>query len=218
MTRASAFLAVAFVLCTGIPLASAQQQPSDASAGESKCEATTEDYAVYSAVLKALCRGEDLEEKGRDKAQIIKDETLSGLSDPSSRMNVNASLWEFRSGYKQAPLPETVDAFNQRAKASCQLKPHLDGSLTYTLVSDGDVSQLFKEGVGGDGWAKFYKKYPNSSGYWEFSAVGYDKISAEALVYVGHHCGWLCGTGHLVLLAKENGSWVVKNRVMLWIS
>jgi hypothetical protein len=216
MTRASAFLAVAFVLGTGIPLASAQQQPSDASAGESKCEATTEDYAVYSAIVKNLGRPEDPEEEWRDKAQmIIGDKTAYG---PNSKMNANTNLWGFRSSSKQAPVRETVEAFEQRTKASCQLKPSLDASLTYTLVSADDFSNLFKKGVGGDGWAKFYKKYPNSSGYWEFSAVGYDKISAEALVYVGHHCGWLCGTGHLVLLAKENGSWVVKNRVMLWIS
>jgi hypothetical protein len=216
MTRAAAFLALAFVLFTSIPSASAQQKPSDASAGESKCEATTEDYAVYSAILKNLGHPEDPEEEWRDKTQmIIKDQTVSG---PSSMMNGNTSLWGFRSASKQAPVPETVEAFNQRTKASCQLKTSLDSSLTYTLVSDDDVSKLFKKGRGDDGWAKFYKEYPKSSGYWDFSAVGYNKVGAEALVYVGHHCGFLCGTGHMVLLAKENGSWVVKNRVMLWIS
>lgn len=40
-----------------------------------------------------------------------------------------------------------------------------------------------------------------------FSAVGYSKDHKEALIYLGHYCGSLCGTGHLVLLAKENETW-----------
>lgn len=216
MSHANAFLAVTFVLSIGIPTGSAQKPSPGSFATEAQCVTTPEDYAVYSAIVKNLGHPEDPEEEWRDKTQfILRDKTVSGTD---SMMNGDTHLWGFRSASKQGPTPETVEAFNLRTKASCQLKASLDSSLTYTLVADDDVSKLFKKRAGGDGWTEFYAKYPKSSGYWNFSAVGYDKAGAEALVYVGHGCGWLCGTGHMVLLAKENGSWIVKNRVMLWIS
>jgi hypothetical protein len=83
-------------------------------------------------------------------------------------------------------------------------------------VGGGKGQNLQKKGAAG--WKDYFKRYPKSSGYWSFSPVGYDTKGSEALVYVGHHCGGRCGTGQLELLAKENGHWIVKNRVMLWIS
>jgi hypothetical protein len=71
------------------------------------------------------------------------------------------------------------------------------------------------------GWEGFYKKYPKSAGFWQFSRPGYNFTRDEALLYVGHSCGGLCGTGHLDLLSQQNeqnGQWTVKNRMMLWIS
>ncbi len=70
----------------------------------------------------------------------------------------------------------------------------------------------------GDGWQEFYKNHPKAAGFWTFSRPGYNPARDEALLYVTHNCGWLCGTGHLYLLAKEDGRWKVKNRLFLWIS
>lgn len=41
----------------------------------------------------------------------------------------------------------------------------------------------------------------------EVSAVGFNNEHTRALVYVGHHCGNLCGGGTYHLMVKMNGTW-----------
>ena len=43
----------------------------------------------------------------------------------------------------------------------------------------------------------------------EVSAVGFNRDGTRALVYVGHHCGSLCGSGGYHLLVKKDGKWQV---------
>lgn len=176
---------------------------------KSGCEPTPEDYSVYSAVLDDFGPPEDPEEEWRGKKIIISDQT-----DVSQKAD-NAP-WGFRSPSKQRPLAETIKNFDARMTSPCHLQALLKTKLSASLVSADDLSKIFKKR--GDGWQRFYARYPGAGGYWTFSTVGYSENGEEALVYVGHHCGSLCGTGHLFLLAKENGTWIVKNRTMLWIS
>jgi len=173
------------------------------------CELNPEDYAVYSAILDDLGRPEDPEEEWRGRAEMV-------LADRTVYYSGAGGAWGFRSNSKQAPLPQTVTNFEARVKSVCTVQPLFTSKLSPRIVSSVEISDFFKKK--GDGWEGFYRKYPKSSGYWAFSPVGYSNDSLEALVYVDHSCGYLCGTGHLVLLEKENGAWIVKNRVMLWIS
>ena len=41
------------------------------------------------------------------------------------------------------------------------------------------------------------------------SAVGFNRDGTRALVYVGHHCGSLCGGGRYHFLLKKEGTWQV---------
>jgi hypothetical protein len=43
----------------------------------------------------------------------------------------------------------------------------------------------------------------------EVSAVGFNNDRTRALVYVGHHCGNLCGGGQYHLLVKKEGKWQI---------
>lgn len=45
----------------------------------------------------------------------------------------------------------------------------------------------------------------------EVSAVGFNPEHTRALVYVGHHCGSLCGGGTYHLMVKRNGKWEPDN-------
>jgi hypothetical protein len=83
------------------------------------------------------------------------------------------------------------------------------------MVTQKEIDDIFPSHP--DGWDEFYRKYPKAGGLWSVSRPGYNSKHDEAELYVSHSCGLLCGTGHLYLLAKENGLWKVKNRVMLWI-
>jgi hypothetical protein len=202
------FLVVAATSPAARASARLQDQPSASST--LPCELTAEDYAVYSAILDDLGKPEDPEEEWRDKSDLIlADKTVEGEKG-------SAGLWGFHSDSRQAPLPQTAENFDARARNACPISPLFKAKSSPRLVSNDEISKLFKKK--GDGWKKFYELYPKSSGFWDVSLVGYSDDHLEALVYVGHHCGYLCGTGHLFPLAKENGTWVVKNKTMLWIS
>jgi len=62
------------------------------------------------------------------------------------------------------------------------------------------------------------KRYPNSQGTMTLSGVGFNRNINQALVYVGNPEGFLAGAGYYVLLVKEKGTWVIKQKLMTWIS
>jgi hypothetical protein len=67
-------------------------------------------------------------------------------------------------------------------------------------------------------WRAFNARHPGSSGYFQVSAVGYDRGGTRAVLYVGHSCGSLCGTGSIVTLARAGNGWRIVESRMLWIS
>jgi hypothetical protein len=84
-----------------------------------------------------------------------------------------------------------------------------------TVVLQSEIDAIFS----GDGWwEEFYKVFPASRGLVQFTAPAFSTDGRKAMVYVSHSCGGLCGTGWLVLLARDAGGWRITDRKMLWIS
>ncbi len=75
----------------------------------------------------------------------------------------------------------------------------------YEFVFDKEIDGFFSNGVGG--WKSFYEKYPDSGGYMELSAVGFNADKTVAVVYTAHFCGGLCGGGGFEVLEKKDGRW-----------
>jgi hypothetical protein len=167
------------------------------------CSLTSEDYAVYSAVLLDHVKRRVPEDNGD---LIIYEVTRSSK-------DYIPPAWEVRAPLKQVS-DETVAHFNSREKSHCHLKSQIDRAIPYRIVSTEELEKTFKRGD----WPAFSKEYPRSFGFWRLSPVGYNTRGTEALVYLEHNCGGLCGAGGLVVLKKESGRWVVKNSLMLWIS
>ncbi len=176
-----------------------------------KCVLSDEDYKVFSAVIDGLGNPEDPEEAWKGKEILVSDVTAQPGTTESKW-----GPWGFRSESNAAPAKETEAAFKSRAHDLCHLQARLHTAIPHKLVNHGKLEDLFKKG--GGGWDKFYQIYPDAAGVWDFSHPGYNEARNEAVLYVGHSCGNLCGTGHLFFVAKENGQWKVKNRLMLWIS
>jgi hypothetical protein len=86
---------------------------------------------------------------------------------------------------------------------------------TLVLLDRGEFSKMFKT-RGGDAWTRFEEKYPDSNGFIEFSAVGFDRTRDEALVYVSRNCGWSCAAGWYVLLRKDADGWRVEKQLLSW--
>jgi hypothetical protein len=61
-------------------------------------------------------------------------------------------------------------------------------------------------------------KFPDSGGYIALSRAGLNSRGDQAVVYMRHVCGGLCGSGHYLLLVKKNKEWVVQKHFMAWVS
>ena len=97
--------------------------------------------------------------------------------------------------------------------------------MPYKLISRTEISDLFTPPRSLEDaakrWKSFYSRYPDSNGFMEFSAVGFNADKTKAFVYIAHHCGMLCGAGGYVFLEKRDGKWVeatVKASNCAWFS
>ena len=64
----------------------------------------------------------------------------------------------------------------------------------------------------------FEARFPNNLGYFVVSHVGLNLNKTEALLYVDHFCGGLCGGGEYVLMRKVNGVWHIVDHHGTWVS
>jgi hypothetical protein len=64
----------------------------------------------------------------------------------------------------------------------------------------------------------FGARFPNNLGYFVVSHVGLNLNKTEALVYVDHFCGGLCGSGGYFLMRKVGGEWHVVDQHNTWVS
>jgi hypothetical protein len=84
------------------------------------------------------------------------------------------------------------------------------------VVLASEITAIF---TGGGWWEAFYQTFPGSRGYMQFTSPAFSTGRDQALVYVSHACGGLCGTGWIVRLGKgADGRWRITSREMLWIS
>lgn len=87
------------------------------------------------------------------------------------------------------------------------LQREFDIDKPYEMVSSSEIDTIFQtEGVGG--WKQFYERHPDSGGWIELSAVGFNPLKTIAVVYAGHFCGGLCGGGTFHVLQKVDGKWI----------
>jgi hypothetical protein len=160
-----------------------------------------EEYAVYSAVIAQMVGEPDqlvlreytnLDNLGEDPSSII--EYIS-----ESIPNIDENL-----------IRDFVDVNNGRDK----LRDHFDLTSEIVFVDQEEYLQIFSEGS----WDAFYERYPDSNGVVVLSRIAFDRDFQHALVYVGHSFDFLGGAGQYVYLSKVDGSWMVEETVLAWIS
>jgi hypothetical protein len=83
------------------------------------------------------------------------------------------------------------------------LQPKLSFTTPYQFLEAGKFEALVSQ----DGWLEYFRKYPESGGLIELSAVGFNMDKTVAVVYMGHSCGRLCGGGTFHVLEKSDGKW-----------
>lgn len=163
--------------------------------------------AVYATLIREMCITDQVEQI------VIKDETsLDSFRDD-----------ELEEIFRQITLKlptlqkATFSDFRDRNRQPHRLDETINLSIKYVLISKEEENELLYR-AGGGSWLSFYKKYPKSQGITTLSGVGFNPERDQALVYVGNRSGPKTGTGYYVLLARENGNWVIKDRYGAWLS
>jgi hypothetical protein len=100
-----------------------------------------------------------------------------------------------------------IAAYNELSKKTWLLQRSFELEIPYQLVAAVDLEAFFKSDLKRGGWPGFYQQYPDSGGYIELSAVGFNDDKTVAVLYIGHHCGMLCGGGQFHVLQKKDGKW-----------
>ena len=106
------------------------------------------------------------------------------------------------------------DFKNKNAKAY-NLENKFSIPQTVILISEEELNEIFQNAKG---WDAFYEKYPNSSGVIQISRVGFNSNQTQAILYFGYQREPLWGEGYLIFLTKDEGKWIFKEQVGLWVS
>ena len=186
----SIILATCTVKPTQAPTASAPQMDA-------------EEQSVYAAVIQKLYAAPNY---------VIMDTTATGLM---GTQDMSSTLDHVLLNMHNYAL-ETADSFRARNDAAYPLRPDMVIGAGYVLLSQNNKTQLFNQNQ--DGWQLFYEKYPDTPGITSLSRVGFNYTLDQALVYAGTQSQWLAGAGYYLLLKKVNGTWIVDQQVMTWIS
>lgn len=167
-------------------------------------EVTSEEYAVFDAVL-----------SGGYLVPIPTGEIVVGdsaLIPPASEFETHAD--DVRSS--GVPTPVARD-FHRRNQSPAPLRAdRFAARLPVRLVSRTSLDSIFR--AKGDGWRRFYTRFPGSSGTISLSRVGFSADGTVAVLTVDHVCGFLCGEGHVVRLERRDGRWRVVDSQTTWVS
>ena len=188
------FLAFLVAACAGSPT----PVPTPSSAQIDK-----EEQAVYAALLHHLYTASNY---------ALMDTTATGMGGVADTVTSLDRMFLDMHDLEQS----TAESFSARNAVTTPVSSDMELGGEYVLVSQEEMSQIFSQNR--DGWALFYERYPDTPGITTISRAGFNETLDQALVYIGTMSHWLAGAGYYVLLSKVNGSWIVEQQVMTWIS
>lgn len=147
---------------------------------------------------------------------------IIGNETTDEKKNIKAADLDFNflKSQFEGILKETAIDFILKNRKTASLDRKIDTKAQYILLDRKTFESYFsnKRKSDKDPWKNFYKRYPNSNGFTEFSRIGFSKDRKQAFIYVSNRCGWLCGSGYYYFLVKENDVWTIKGESMIWVS
>lgn len=103
---------------------------------------------------------------------------------------------------------EVAEDFTRTNASSWSLTSRLALGRPHVSARREEVEALFASKSTGSGWYDFNTRHPESLGFIEVSAVGFNRPHTKAMVYVSHSCGEVCGGGAFNFLEKtDEGTW-----------
>lgn len=89
---------------------------------------------------------------------------------------------------------------------------------SFRTIAADTLRGLFSGAERGNGWERFYARYPNTAGFTGVSRIAFNNDSTEAIAYVAHHSEWLSGHGTIFRLRLSDGKWLIIDRRVVWVS
>lgn len=164
--------------------------PQETTTSETTSYEETEAYKVYSAILPQEWPWSEADAK----SLVIRTQTepyaMCIAPDKESARIVGSAIADYKKKNDKKWL----------------LQRQFDIAKPYEMISRDEIDTIFKT-EGSAGWKTFYERHPDSGGWIELSAVGFNASKTVAVVYAGHSCGSLCGGGTFHILQKVDGKW-----------
>ena len=155
-----------------------------------------EAYAVFSAAL----QDEWTLKHGGPKRLLIVKETAPYIPRNGEFICLTPS------DEPKAKYGAIIESYRKANKTGFALTSKFDLALPYDLVDASSIKAAFDRNKD-DPWKSFLEIYPDSAGFIDLSAVGFNAGKTQALVYIGHACGSLCGGGRFHFLTRSQGKW-----------
>ena len=159
-------------------------------------------YEVYSAVLSF-----EAGRQSKSKNFVIRRETLRNFGALLDVEPPSGTCLRPDAGSAKLIGP-AVNDYVRVNKTKWQLQKKLKIDIPYELVSSENIISIINPLTEREDWKEFYKRYPNSNGFVDLSAVGFNADKSIAVVAFGRWCGGHCGEGGYYVLEKKNGKWV----------
>ncbi|MDQ1350539.1 MAG: hypothetical protein QG657_841 [Acidobacteriota bacterium] len=180
-------------------------------------ELEQEEYNVYSSLLNGNSYVDD------HSITIISDYTIpvsvidvityySGSK--SEILRTRYYLWGFFDKMSIAEIGEdTLEDFEQKNQHHYPLNYKFNIKKKYLLLSH---EEFMDNALQRANWDDLRSVYPDSSGVFTFSRVGFNSTRDKAIVYQGWWEGWRFSFGYIILLYKVKNVWILEKRMPLW--
>lgn len=182
---------------------------------------TEEEFQIYSRILK-----EHYIQSGA-KRLVINENTdpVRFHEDSIFGTNYLHHLWYHA---PEAPLSLLWD-FVSRNKESYRFEHESGFGIDCELIDKEIMRSIFagenaQEGIDKEdtycksdyGWQKFHRAYPESGGIISFSRIGFNAEMNIAIAIAGMYAGSEAGDGYIFLMQKRNGTWDIKEEILMW--
>ena len=161
-------------------------------------------YEVYSAVLPSS----EVVRTSNSKNFVIRRETLRNFGAFLDDEPVPKKTCLRPEGESAKIIGTAIEDFVKVNQTKWLLQEKFKFEIPYKLVSTETIYSVINPFTEKEDWKPFYKQYPDSGGFIDFSAVGFNAEKTVAVVSVGRWGGKLCGEGEYYVLQKKDGKWI----------
>ncbi len=190
-----------------------KQGASQSDAPSLKPQATSirsDEYAVYSALLKHLDK-EDNKEEGLRRF-IVRDSTQHPLD-----ACIPVEVFRRNNQVMTSNWQQAINDLKEKQGISFRLSEHFDFQNSYAFIADNKFNTI-TDTSNKDGFLAFRQEHPDIRCIVSFSRVGFDGDKLKAVVYSESWCGPLSGTGDYYTLTLVGGFWKIDKNLNCWVS